>query len=600
MMRGAALLCALLSVLALGTAGVAEANRALLSEHVVHADGESSQIPEKQIEGACGVAISSGAIYVSDYYHHAVDVFDSATQILVQPQPNSVERELEGPCGLAFDASGNLYVNYWHQRVVKSTPPYSFGAVQTFDSDESTGVAVDRPSGNVYVDDRTYVAVYQPSGAPLLDAGQPLRIGIDSQGASSIGDGFGVAVFAGKVYVPDAADDTVKVYEPAVDPAEPAMVIDGSDTPQGGFNSLVDAAVAVDPTNGHLLVLDNLQPGFEHPQAAIEEFDASGDFLGQLSRTVVDGEPSGLAFSGSGELYATSGNDEEANVFLFGPYAAAAPAGAAPLAAGPPASASVPERAEASPHPLARRPARGPSASSSEVVQRGSLRVSFDGSLTPHVLPRHGTAPVEVAFAAKIASTNGGPPPRLRQIRIAINRYGRFTPQGLPLCHVRDIQPATTANGLAACRGSLVGEGHFSAKVMLAQQAPFPAEGKVLAFNGILHGKPAILAHVYGTDPVPTSYTLPFVIGNAEGTFGTVLRASLPATTGSSGYVTGLSLTLGRRFSSHGHRRSYLNASCPAPAGFPGAVFPFAQASFGFAGRGSISSTLTRSCKARG
>ena len=233
-----------------------------------------------------------------------------------------------------------------------------------------------------------------------------------------------------------------------------------------------------------------------------------------------------------------------------------------------------------------------------EVVQRGALRVSFDGRLTPRALPRLEAAPVRVAMDARIASTDGRTPPQLRQIAIAINRYGRFAPQGLPICRLREIQPSTTANALAACRPSLVGEGRFSAKVLLGQQAPFPADGKVLAFNGVLHGRPAIFAHVYGTQPVPTSFTLPFALEPGKGTYGTVLRASLPEVTGDSGYVTGLSLNLGRSFSYRGRGRSYLSASCPAPSGFPGAVFPFARASFGFAGK-TVTSTLTRSCKVR-
>jgi hypothetical protein len=234
-----------------------------------------------------------------------------------------------------------------------------------------------------------------------------------------------------------------------------------------------------------------------------------------------------------------------------------------------------------------------------EVVQRGHLRISFAGALTPKSLPRKGLAPVKVAVAARIASTDDDELPQLRRISIAINRNGHFAPQGLPVCRLRDIQPSTTANALKACRGSLVGEGNFSAKVLLSQQAPFPSEGKVFAFNGVLGGKPAILAHVYGTDPVPISYTLPFEIRASRGIYGTVLDASLPAVTGNSGYITGISLTLGRRFSSHGKRRSYLSAGCPAAAGFPGAVFPFAKASFGFVGR-TLTSTLTRSCRARG
>jgi hypothetical protein len=234
-----------------------------------------------------------------------------------------------------------------------------------------------------------------------------------------------------------------------------------------------------------------------------------------------------------------------------------------------------------------------------EVVQSGSVRVTFDGDLTPRTLPRQGSAPVKVAVEAKIGATNGSSPPQLREMTVAINHFGHFTPQGLPVCTLREIQPSTTANAFKACRGSLVGEGSFSAKVLLGQQAPFPAVGKVYAFNGRLHGKPAIFAHVYGTDPVPTSFTLPFTIDSTKGTFGTTLRSSLPAVTGNSGYITGISLKLGRDFSYHGRKHSYFSASCPAPKGFPGAVFPFARASFGF-GKKTLTSTLTRNCKARG
>lgn len=234
-----------------------------------------------------------------------------------------------------------------------------------------------------------------------------------------------------------------------------------------------------------------------------------------------------------------------------------------------------------------------------EVAQKGDIRVTFNGALTPHTLPRSGTAPIKVAVEAKIASTNASTPPQLRKMTIAINRNGKLSSKGLPVCPIKAIQPSTTADALAACGRSLVGEGHFSAKVLFAQQAPFPSEGKVFAFNGSFNGKPAILAHVYGTEPVPTSFTLPFVITQSKGTFGTVLTASLPAVTSTSGYVTGLQITLGRTYSSHGQRRSYLSAGCPAPKGFPGTSFPFAKASFGFKG-GTLSKTLTRTCGARG
>lgn len=241
-----------------------------------------------------------------------------------------------------------------------------------------------------------------------------------------------------------------------------------------------------------------------------------------------------------------------------------------------------------------------PGLAAAEVVQRGSLRVAFTGELTPRTLPRSGQAPIRVAVGGRITTTDGDTPPQLRKITIAVNRYGRVNPGGLPLCRIEQIQPATTQGALEACGPSLVGEGRFAAKVLLPQQAPFPSNGKIYAYNGTYRGRPAILAHVYGTQPAPTSYTLPFQIVPTKGTYGTTLEASLPQVTSEWGYITGLSLELDRVFSSHGERRGYLSGSCPAPKGFPGAVFPLARSTFSFAGGVKLGATLNRNCKVRG
>jgi hypothetical protein len=605
------LLSALLLVFVAGPVP-AQASRALIigyiedQEELLKTEEGKTPIPPPagEIEGACGLAIppGSGGLYVSDYYHRRVDIFGLSggyqSQItLPGTEPVFGVKTLDGVCGLAFDSAGNLYANEFHERVLRLTP-----TERVFDpsepiagTNESTGVAVGSDD-NIYVDDRTYVAVYEPSGAPVLREGQPLRIGA----GGSLEDGYGVAAFEGKVYVPDAADNTIKVYEPAVEPLEPAFTIDG---PGGNeFVSLVDAAVAVDPTNGHLLAVDNLQPGYTHPEAAIYEFDASGTFLGRLPGGPqvggpIDGEPSGLAVDpASGELYVTTGNGEKSNVFAYGPYTASGS-----LATPPSGESSGAGAFAAARRPSAQSsPAPSPAASASEVAQRRGVRVSFDGKLTPHALPRRGAAPVGIAVGVTIVATGDSASPQLRKIAIAINRNGRFNTQGLPVCHLDDIQPSTTANALAACRSSLVGEGHFSANVKLPEQSPFPSAGKILAFNGRLRGKPAIFAHIYGTEPAPTSTVLPFLIKGAHGTYGTVLEASLPQATGSWGYVTGLKMNLRRSFTYRGKGRSYLSAGCPAPAGFSSAAFRLARTSFVFAGGPTLRAVLNRSCKAKG
>jgi len=233
-----------------------------------------------------------------------------------------------------------------------------------------------------------------------------------------------------------------------------------------------------------------------------------------------------------------------------------------------------------------------------EVVQQGGLRIGFDGEFAPQRLPRDVPAPVHVTVGAKIASTDGTPPPRLHSISIAINRAGRFDTGLLPACSIRDIQPSTTARALEACGDSVVGSGSFSAKVLLPRQSSFPSSGRLIAFNGRYEGRPAILAHVYGTEPIPTSFTLPFAISEGKSNLGTVLSASLTDVTGKAGYITGLKLNLGRTVGKGKRRKGFINASCPAPKGFTVAVFPFARASFDFGSR-KLSSTIARKCQVR-
>lgn len=240
------------------------------------------------------------------------------------------------------------------------------------------------------------------------------------------------------------------------------------------------------------------------------------------------------------------------------------------------------------------------SAVQAETVQRGNLRVAFAGKFAPTALPRHGSAPIAVSVGGTIATIDGAPPPQLQGIEIAINRAGRFDYAGLPSCTYDEVQPATTAAAAAACGAAKVGEGSFAANVVLPEQSPFPSQGRIVAFNGREGRKPVILAHVYGTVPVPISYTIVLRLEPGHGTFGTVLSAALPAVTSDVAYITGISLTLERRFGSGARTRGYLSAGCPAPEGFPGATFPLARASFSFAGGQTLGSTLRRSCRARG
>lgn len=236
-------------------------------------------------------------------------------------------------------------------------------------------------------------------------------------------------------------------------------------------------------------------------------------------------------------------------------------------------------------------------AANAELVERGDLFVKFSGGIDPAALPRHSNAPIAVSVDGTVKTLSGERPPALRQISIAINRAGKIDSKGLPTCRRSQLQPATSAEALRACRAALVGEGRYRAALALPEQPHFPLQGRLLAFNAVVGGKRAILAHVYGQDPVPNSRVFVFHIRQAHGTFGTVITADLSPGLNHNGYLKEISLDLGRDFVYRGRRHSYLSAACAAPAGFSSATFPFVRLGMTFADGRRLSSTLIRTCR---
>jgi DNA-binding beta-propeller fold protein YncE len=325
------------AALALGTSA---ASAAEVPDHTLNGSITGERIdPPGQFKDACGVAVDAqGDVYVSDYYQNRIVIFNKKWEYLTQidqvdPLDAGGVAPLDGPCDLAVDSAGLLYVNDYHRDVVRFIPAQyppqkgtAYGARETIDENHSTGVAVDLTTGDVYVDDRTDVAHYE---APVTAGELPVA----KIGDASLQDGYGVAISrfesAGPlIYAADAASETIKVYDPALDLENPQSEIRGEGTEQGGFY-LTDTDLAVDPEDGHLYVAQNLEPHFEEKlETVVDEFSPTGFYRGPVPRSFANGfesflqngEPTGLA-TYKGELYVTSGNYENAAVFVFGPPA---------------------------------------------------------------------------------------------------------------------------------------------------------------------------------------------------------------------------------------------------------------------------------------
>ena len=233
-----------------------------------------------------------------------------------------------------------------------------------------------------------------------------------------------------------------------------------------------------------------------------------------------------------------------------------------------------------------------------ESIQNKNLIVSLQGRITPHALPRDELAPITVHVSGAIKTDDGATPPALRKISFALNRNGKLYTRGLPTCESGVLESTTTEQARELCGPALIGSGSFEANVAFPSLVPFPAEGKLLAFNAKVKGRPAILLHIYGANPVQHTFVLPMTISQqASGTYGTVISANIPQLAAGLGYVTSVDFAIGRQFHYKGKTHSLLSASCSAPAGFPGAIFLFAKGTFTFTNGQSLSPRLIRDCK---
>jgi hypothetical protein len=243
----------------------------------------------------------------------------------------------------------------------------------------------------------------------------------------------------------------------------------------------------------------------------------------------------------------------------------------------------------------------GAGAAQGERIKAGDLVVSLNGEIEPHALPRATAVPVRIHVEGDVQTLGGDQPPPLRRLTIAVNRQGRLFTRGLPVCSPEQLQGTSTNGALEVCGPALVGRGRFDATVALPALVPFPAQGDVLAFNGRRGGRQAIFLHIYGTRPTPVTFVLPLNIDRRRGgEFGMVITANLPRLAGDLGYMTGIEFTLHRRYRYGGRMRSYLSASCPAPAGFPGTIYTLARGTFEFANGQRLKTALVRDCRVRG
>lgn len=234
-----------------------------------------------------------------------------------------------------------------------------------------------------------------------------------------------------------------------------------------------------------------------------------------------------------------------------------------------------------------------------ERSRQENVEVSLDGGVTPRSLPRNRKVPVAVHLDGGVRTVNEAPLPRVNRLILELGWRGRLNTHGLPVCPIGRLRGRSTGQVSEACGESLVGHGKMHAQIYVPGQSDFAVGARLLAFNGrTAVGRRAILVHAYTSEP-PISFVIPFVVHRSNGAFKTVLVTTIRRAVGTWPHVSRFHIDIGREFIWKGEKRSYLNASCPAPAGFTEGLASFARATYVFAGGNEMETESVRGCHTR-
>jgi hypothetical protein len=233
-----------------------------------------------------------------------------------------------------------------------------------------------------------------------------------------------------------------------------------------------------------------------------------------------------------------------------------------------------------------------------EVTATHDTIISFDSTIFPRVLPRNRTAPVGIRIEGHVKARSKREAPALTTIELAIVNAADLSRQGLATCDIARIDPASSTQALQACPGAQIGYGRIRALSTLPGTHDLHFNGRVTIFNGRLEdGRPAILLHVFSKN-LHISFVFPLTITHRSGRYGTVLTAHVRVDRWSS--VTDFKLILNRTYRAHGKRKSFLNASCPAPQGFSVGISPFVVATLKFVDGTQTRIPVVGSCRVSG
>jgi hypothetical protein len=190
--------------------------------------------------------------------------------------------------------------------------------------------------------------------------------------------------------------------------------------------------------------------------------------------------------------------------------------------------------------------------------------VSATASVSPRSLPARANAPVAVESVTRIKTTNGSPPPTLKELVFVFDKNGSVNTKGLPTCTLAKLAETTPEVARRRCAGAIVGEGVGHAEVDMPGQAAVEISSPLTFFNAPpVGGEPSLIVHAYETVPVPKAVLVPFSIERIhQGRYGFRVKIPVPEIAAGFGAATLAKATIGKTWKAGGKSVGYTNAHC--------------------------------------
>jgi hypothetical protein len=196
------------------------------------------------------------------------------------------------------------------------------------------------------------------------------------------------------------------------------------------------------------------------------------------------------------------------------------------------------------------------------IVPAGGEERALNGGFAPSVLSKSDPTPIALHLSSRITTADGSPPPALQELVIETDKAGAINLEGLPVCGPlvqdgRDIRED--------CKSALIGSGTARFVIAFPEEPPVFTEGKLTIFNGVDSRRSAVLyALVDLGGPNPGRVIAKVKVTKVHsGRFGTKAVVSIPKVAGGSGALTSFDVTIFRKFTYKGQRRSALTLTCP-------------------------------------